>query len=255
VIKYRSALAATLCFAATACGDDGESIVIVPEADAAVSPSGATSSVSSGDESTPPREGPWGCYLEDHHKCDCSIESEADCDGVGLWVEGCATCDETTEDTTKPLVDGGSPMDTSASDADTDVGFGCYDPSQHACTCGGTEDECEEDNVWTTECDCADAPDTASDAAMDASPESSEAGPNVDGGSSALESTTSTDTSSATSTSSLPDASGTADAGQGWACYDDNTHQCDCGISEEQCSAGDGIWTTECPCSLLDAGQ
>jgi len=180
--KYQLSLLATLCLATAACSDDGGNNTPQPDSDAAVSTSAGEATTASpaptsaSDESTTQREGPWGCYLEDHHKCDCSIKSEDDCDGVGLWVEGCATCSATDEDAGDTVDefpgDSGFFPDASTPDADTSAGFGCYDPAEHGCTCGGTQSECTDGGIWTSECGCA----AESDAAVDTSSSPVEAG-------------------------------------------------------------------------------
>jgi hypothetical protein len=211
--KIYPLLVTTFSLAATACGDDGNTSV-GPREDAAVSaetevteaPTSA-SPTSTSDESTTQREGPWGCYLEDHHKCDCSIRSEGNCEGVGLWVEGCATCTPDPEDAGRLLTDdGGGPLSDEGSP----------------------------------------------DAAVDASTRPEEAGLR-DAGSGADSSDGLITSEVSTSTGVAP--TGAADAGSGSACYDPDSHECDCETSEEECSAADGIWTNECPCGALDAGQ
>lgn len=245
--KSHLSLIAATALLSIACGDDGETTVaLTPEA--GVEESTATTSsadtTSTNDESTTKREGPWGCYLEDHHKCDCSIESEAACDGVGLWVEGCSTCDSTAGDTSRTPSDGGSPSDASVPDAAT-PDFGCYDPAAHACTCGEPESACEEGNIWTSDCECA----VGSDAAIGTSAEPADASAS-DSGTNATSVATSTDGGVSSAASSAE-----ADAGAGWGCYDPMSHGCDCVVSAEQCDADDGIWTIECACVALDAGQ
>lgn len=246
MLNYRSPLAAILCFAASACGDHGPNAVLEGE-DAAVSvPAEATDTTSApspsstNDTSTTKREGPWGCYLEDHHQCDCSIESEEGCDGVGVWVEGCSTCAPAAEDTGATFIDGGHVFDTNVPDASPHAGFGCYDPAAHECTCGGTESECAENGTWTQECGCAEASDAASAASTDAGE---------------VDASTPDSGATASTTTAEPASSTVADAGTGWGCYAPDSHQCDCETDEAGCSARDGIWTTECACSALDAGQ
>lgn len=132
-------------------------------------------SSSATDSSTTKREGPWGCYLSDSHACDCSLESEAACDGVGFWVEGCSSCDVPTNDAG---VDAQVTFDDS--DAST-LAPGCYDPGSHACACDTNESACSSANgIWTDRCECAlddagivdastcQAPDASSDAGSDA---------------------------------------------------------------------------------------
>lgn len=196
--NYRQSLAAILCFTAAACADDGTNPV-VPTEDAAVgAPSGTAAdpsmspASSATDETLPSREGPWGCYLADHHRCDCSIESAADCDGVGLWVEGCSTCTPRVEDAgaprvedaRAPRVDGGVVVDASTPPAAVDAaapdssttssapsrtsepasstvadaasGWGCYAPSRHQCDCASDPEQCSaDDGIWTPECGCS----------------------------------------------------------------------------------------------------
>lgn len=180
--RYSIALLLPIHLASFACGDDGSGPSAASEVDASPTnedaentttgePSSPTSEPSS-DDSPTKREGPWGCYLQDHHVCDCSIESEAKCDGVGLWTEGCASCAPSTETPseassgpteagvtveTSTSRDGGAVVDASApqDQPDASANFGCYDPTHHTCACDTTEAAClADEGIWTDGCEC-----------------------------------------------------------------------------------------------------
>lgn len=216
------ALLFPLYLAGVACGDDGTSEIDVDASsmnEATEETTGETSSAaasSSSNDSTTKREGPWGCYLQDHHTCDCSIKSEEDCDGVGLWTEGCASCTPSTEtpnetssaaDAGEPVetstdLDGGTPTDaaTTADQGDAALSAGCYNPTQHSCACDTTEAAClADDGIWTGECGCAPQVDPTTSEDHDAAPvTTSEAQSDTTG---AVDTTSAVDTSAAIATS------------------------------------------------------
>lgn len=264
------ALLFPLYLTGVACGDDGSTSDTV-EVDASptneVSEETTTNetsgSASSSDDSTTKREGPWGCYLQDHHACDCSIESESECEGVGLWTEGCASCAPSTETPTETtntadggipaetseVEDGGTDLDAAASpdQSDASANFGCYNPTQHTCACDTTEATClADDGIWTAECECAPQVDPTTSDGDNTAPVTTSEVPN--------DTTSRVDTSEPTVTSTV-DTSPDAAAPGKWACYLPTNHTCDCVMNESECGTAEGIWTDSCDsCFLADAG-
>lgn len=155
----RLLLVAALCHPLAACNSDDDDTTTDATMDA---------SDGSDDMQGPPREGPPGCYIPSMRMCDCDI-AEADCsEDVGVWTEGCASCEGASTDEGS---DGGMDMpdemepEADAGDAD-DMGMGgmqgaggregpegCYIPEMTMCNCDLTEEECPEDvGIWTPGC-------------------------------------------------------------------------------------------------------
>ena len=204
----------------------------------------------------------WGCYEHAAHQCDCFV-SEAGCTAKGAghtWTSGCNSCASqgSCYDMTSHAISCDVPEMSCSSpnmwytpgyvsprsgcchcrasckdpadnctysdaEAETQGNWGCYDSSTNACECDTTEAECS--GSWTQSCRSCNGEMSTSSAGRP------------------------------TGTRGFVIAllvllysfvAAEANTGTGTGCYNVETHQCDCTVSESTCHARGGTWTDTC---------
>ena len=163
------------------------------------------------------------CYDMTSHQVSCDV-AEASCASPKVWYvpghvgrSGCchckASCQNVTENCTYYDV---STEDEEAATTTQEEVWGCYSVTTHSCDCGVAEANCE--GTWTRS--CTECKETLA--------------------------TSSAKSSSAAVLFLVLLGFLLVDVEAGVGCYNVETHQCDCKISEAQCHARSGTWTDGC---------